>query len=782
MVGRYGRQMKPSGKFLTAALLAGAMLLLAEAAWATPGALDTSFGSGGKVITGSGYDNVAYGVAIQPDGKIVAAGKSRKFAVNGADYDYDFTLARRNADGSPDGSFDGDGIVTTAFGSAYDYARAVALQPDGKIVAAGFSSNGANDDFALARYNPDGSLDTGFDGDGKVTTALGSSYDDAYALALQPDGKIVVAGSSSNGTNNDFALARYNPNGSLDASFDADGKLTTAIGSYFDSVYAVALQPDGKIVAAGYSSDGQNYAFALARYLGSTLTVSKSGAGSGTVTSSPAGIDCGPTCSAPYAADVPVTLSATPAAGSAFTGWSGDCSGTGPCTVSMGTDHAVTAAFEPTRTLTVTRGGSGSGGVGSSPGGIDCGSSCSAPFVYGTNVTLTATAASGSRFAGWSGACTGTGQCSLAMSADHDVVATFEPIRMLTVTKGGSGSGSVGSSPAGIDCGATCSASFEDGQGVTLAATPDAGSWFSGWSGACTGIGTCTLAMSQDRDVTATFTLYAADGSGTMRPSTTSVSAGQEHKTITFAYTTATGGVKGGALTLVVPSGWSAPSTTGTAAGYTTANVGTRSVSGQTITVSGLTRSAGQRVVITYGSTAAGGPGAIAPATPGPQTWAAKERSTSGGILSALATSPKITLYGKDGSGTMTSATTSVVHRSNGRTIRFVYTAATGGMSAGAVTLTVPTGWSAPSATGTAPGFTTATVGTVSVSGQTITVAGVTRAAGQTVTITYGSKAAGGPGATAPATVASQTWLTKERSTLGGVQTALASSPAIQIT
>ncbi len=426
----------------SALALAGLLVLTAGSAQATPGALDTSFGTGGK--------------------------------------------------------------VTTAIGSSDDDANGVVLQPDGKIVAAG-SSYGTNDDFALARYNADGSLDAGFGTGGKVTTAIGSSTDEAFALALQADGKIVAAGYSYNGANADFALARYNPDGLLDPGFGAGGKVTTAIGSSGDVANAVALQPDGKIVAAGSISNGTNSDFALARYLGSTLTVAKAGSGAGTVTSSPAGINCGSTCSAPFA-PVPVTLSATPAAGSAFTGWSGgSCSGTGNCQVQMSADQQVTATFTLLKTLTVTKAGGGAGTVSSGPAGIDCGSTCSHSFLEGTSVTLTAAAAAGSSFTGWGGACTGTGGCTLSMSADHDVTATFESDKTLTVAKAGSGTGTVGSSPAGIDCGSTCAHTYTHGTSVTLSATPSPTSSFAGWTGDCLGAGVCTLTMSANHSATATF-------------------------------------------------------------------------------------------------------------------------------------------------------------------------------------------------------------------------------------------------------------------------------------
>jgi uncharacterized delta-60 repeat protein len=227
----------------------------------TDGSLDTSFDSDGKVTTdfGGGNDQ-AFSVAIQSDGKIVAAGNSR----NG---NWDFALARYNTDGSLDTSFDSGGKVTTDFGGGNDRAYSVAIQSDGKIVAAGYSSNGSNNDFALVRYNTDGTLDTNFDSGGKVTTDFGGGDDQAYSVAIQSDGKIVVAGLSYTGSNNGFALVRYNTDGTLDTSFDSDGKVTTAIGGTNDRAYSVAIQSDGKIVAAGYSYSGIQD-FALVRYLG----------------------------------------------------------------------------------------------------------------------------------------------------------------------------------------------------------------------------------------------------------------------------------------------------------------------------------------------------------------------------------------------------------------------------------------------------------------------------------------------------------------------------------
>jgi Divergent InlB B-repeat domain/PASTA domain len=156
--------------------------------------------------------------------------------------------------------------------------------------------------------------------------------------------------------------------------------------------------------------------------------------------------------------------------------------------------------------LTTAKAGSGSGSVTSSPAGINCGGTCSFTFAHGSSITLHAGASAGSAFAGWSGGgCSGTGSCTVKLDADKTVTATFVVRRSLTVTKTGTGSGTVTSSPAGINCGATCSAQFTDGAAVTLAAAPAAGSRFTGWSGGCSGTGTCGLTMSANRSASATF-------------------------------------------------------------------------------------------------------------------------------------------------------------------------------------------------------------------------------------------------------------------------------------
>ena len=240
-----------------------------------------------------------------------------------------------------------------------------------------------------------------------------------------------------------------------------------------------------------------------------TLTVTPAGAGVGTVTSSPAGINCGATCSSPFVSGTSVTLTATAPTGSTFGGWSGSgCSGTGTCVVAMTQNRAVTATFNAVpSTLTVTKAGGGTGTVTSNPAGINCGNTCSAPFPTGSSVTLTATPSAGSVFAGWSGGgCGGTGTCTTVMATSQTVVATFSVASTLTVNKSGSGNGTVTSNPAGINCGADCNQSYEQGTVVTLTATPNGMSNFTGWSGPCSGTGTCTITLTANTTVGAQFT------------------------------------------------------------------------------------------------------------------------------------------------------------------------------------------------------------------------------------------------------------------------------------
>ena len=247
-----------------------------------------------------------------------------------------------------------------------------------------------------------------------------------------------------------------------------------------------------------------------------TLTVAKTGTGSGTVSSSPAGISCGVACSASYTSGTEVTLTATAATSSTFAGWSGGgCGGTGACTVTLTAATSVTATFTlVTFPLTVTKAGAGGGTVSSSPAGISCGAACAASYASGTAVTLTATPAANSTFAGWSGAgCGGTDTCSIAMTAAAGVTASFDlSFFTLTVAIAGSADGTVVSNPIGVNCGSTCASSYAAGTVVTLTATAPSGAAFSRWGGACSGTTpSCAVTLDAARSGTAIFSKEFTD-------------------------------------------------------------------------------------------------------------------------------------------------------------------------------------------------------------------------------------------------------------------------------
>ena len=238
----------------------------------TDGTLDNTFGSGGRVRTDfPGLAAVPSAVVIQPDGKIVVAGGAFPlFTFLG-----NFELVRYNPNGSLDRSFGNGGIVTTTFPEG-SYAFAVALQADGKIVAAGtvfvdfIPGESSNTDFALARYNPDGTPDATFGSGGQVSTDFFGLEDDAFSILIQLDGKIVAVGSANNpATYYDFAAVRYLSNGTIDTTFGVAGKVSTDFGvAGFDRAQSAALQPDGRVVAAGFaiSQNGGVQNFAVARF------------------------------------------------------------------------------------------------------------------------------------------------------------------------------------------------------------------------------------------------------------------------------------------------------------------------------------------------------------------------------------------------------------------------------------------------------------------------------------------------------------------------------------
>ena len=271
---------QPDGKIIVAGNTIDSTLrqsLFAVMRYNIDGTPDSSFDRDGKASTSVGSKGgQPYAVALQPDGKIVVVGYCRVGESTGSDtiFGYDFAIVRFNSNGSLDTSFDGDGIVTTDFASSQDKAVDVAIQPDGKIVVVGttWAPGVSNIDFGIARYNSNGSLDTKFSGDGKQTTKFYNAMDYATAIALQSDGKAVVVGEVGRDSTvpPGFGIARYNINGSLDTSFEKDGRVATNLWAVGATPRSVIIQPDGRIVVAGAATDGTSvygYAdFGLARY------------------------------------------------------------------------------------------------------------------------------------------------------------------------------------------------------------------------------------------------------------------------------------------------------------------------------------------------------------------------------------------------------------------------------------------------------------------------------------------------------------------------------------
>ncbi|HEY6330231.1 MAG TPA: delta-60 repeat domain-containing protein [Blastocatellia bacterium] len=266
-----------AGGFATSATTG---LDFALARYNTDGSLDTTFGTGGKVTTDffGGTDAIS-GIVIQPDGLIVVCGYAFEVTPPQTPEVSNFALARYNVDGTLDSTFGTGGKVTTGFSGSIDQGFGLALQSNGQIVVAGKAEFPTTmDDFALARYNADGSLDTTFGSGGKVTTDFFGGQDTAFGVVIQSDGAIVAGGEEENlaGTEGEFALARYDTNGSLDSSFGSAGKVTTSFFGNFDEVLDLALQSNGQIVAGGFDSTDAapmvsfNFSpsnnFALARY------------------------------------------------------------------------------------------------------------------------------------------------------------------------------------------------------------------------------------------------------------------------------------------------------------------------------------------------------------------------------------------------------------------------------------------------------------------------------------------------------------------------------------
>jgi uncharacterized delta-60 repeat protein len=263
----YAVRIQTNGKIVVAGAAAySANSRFALARLTSGGSLDPTFGGDGKVMTNltPSYD-WANGMALQPNGKIVVVGSVSAGSRNGK-----VGVLRYRSDGSLDPAFGGDGIVRTDPTPTFDDGLAVGVEVDGQIVVAGAAGvAGPNERFVVLAFQPDGRLDPTFGGDGMVFTDLTPKADDPYGIAIQDDGRIVVAGGAGRGgPDPKFALVRYKRDGSLDPTLRGDGTVITNVTPHDDGAYSVAIDPDGRIVAAGPAgSDGPAPRFATVRYL-----------------------------------------------------------------------------------------------------------------------------------------------------------------------------------------------------------------------------------------------------------------------------------------------------------------------------------------------------------------------------------------------------------------------------------------------------------------------------------------------------------------------------------
>jgi len=397
--------------------------------------------------------------------------------------------------------------LSLSIGPASDPIHTISLLPDlasvlvdawPAFICDGIDGTPLSEDLLSIRRNQISGLPLDGDGNGVGECDIGAFERES---AISRDLAVTLAGNGSGSVTSSPAGIEC-PAGNCSAGF-ADGSSVTLTAS-----------ADANSTFDGWSGDCTGTGLCQttmdqARSVTATFTqivhpLSVQVSGDGQVTSSPAGITCPGDCGEDFAEGTIVTLNQTADPGFAFDGWSGDCTGTGLCQVTMDQARSVTATFtQIVHPLTIQI--SGSGSVTSSPAGITCPGDCSEDYAEGTAVTLTATPDAGFTFDGWTGDCAGSGSCQVTMDQARSVTATFTQIvHPLTIQI--SGSGNVTSSPGGIACPGDCSEDYAEGTAVTLAATPDTGFKFDGWTGDCTGTGSCQVRMDQARSVTATFT------------------------------------------------------------------------------------------------------------------------------------------------------------------------------------------------------------------------------------------------------------------------------------
>jgi uncharacterized delta-60 repeat protein len=272
----YAMALQPDGTIVVGGVSdAGGSKNLALARYLPNGTLDATFGENGLVTEGRRplTTDVIRDLAVQPDGRILVAGVTFEDKAS-VDPHGDFILARYLSDGSADPAFGIGGVLTTGFSEgSYDDAYALVLQPDRRIVLGGYSTSGGGpgvlfgaDNLALARYTPEGLPDMSFGDQGQTVVDAGSLDEEIRDLALTPNGSIVAAGFTNGERGGDVLLARFTPQGSLDRTFGTEGLTVTDLSAHSEGLSAVALQPDGRIVAGGYVARETLADFAVLRY------------------------------------------------------------------------------------------------------------------------------------------------------------------------------------------------------------------------------------------------------------------------------------------------------------------------------------------------------------------------------------------------------------------------------------------------------------------------------------------------------------------------------------
>lgn len=499
--------MRRFGAYLGLSLLFWLVGFSSAQAW-VPGDLDADFGSGGTILTefppGGGGER-GQTVAVGDDGKIVVAGQ----------YEDDFAVARYNGDGTLDGSFGAGGLVSTDLGGVEE-AMAVIILPDGKIMAAGYTNSAGPTNFAVVRYNANGSLDTSFGTGGLVITDVVSGYNDlARAMTYHYNGKVIVGGYTQTPFGDlDFALVRYNSDGTLDSGFGSGGKVVTDIGGQTQEIYGLAMA-SGQIVAVGVHYNGIDTDFVLARYNGDGTLDSTFGSGGSVVTDS-GGWDYAYGLAVQADDKIVAVGSHSLVSGEAFGLDRFNTDGTpdagfgigGRVTTDFGgSDSARAAAVQSDGKIVVAGAGTANGDFViaryNASGALDAtfGSAGYVTTNFGNDDRAMGMAIQSDGKIVAAGYRNATGVYDIALARYHARLP-----RTLTVSKAGSGTGTVTSSPAGIDCGADCSESFYFNSWATLTATPGAGSRFRQWTGDyVSSEPTISLAMDADHSVSAEF-------------------------------------------------------------------------------------------------------------------------------------------------------------------------------------------------------------------------------------------------------------------------------------